>query len=148
MKDGIAKYGTLGNKHEFRGPVWIGDTDLTIERILKCRFCVLVEGPFDLVACRLLADIPVLTTGTKSLNEQHFAALRMLGVERLHFLFDMESTELQTGAGEIAMAKMSNEARRIGFQPRSLACPDKDPSACLERYDKAIMLTRMLSRLR
>jgi hypothetical protein len=85
----IAKYAFLGKKADTVGPTWLGMSHATIELILDCRFAVLVEGPFDLLACKLIAlDVPVLSTGTKSFNEMHIDHLRMLGCKVLHVMFD------------------------------------------------------------
>src|SRR5208283_428475 len=73
------KYMYLGLKSkEFRGPCWIGNDLETLRRIMVQRRVVLVEGSFDLTACRLVApDVPSMSPLTKSLGRDHQAYLRM-----------------------------------------------------------------------
>lgn len=57
----------LGDKSKYRfigskpiGPTWFGNTDETIKAVVSTGQVVLVEGPFDLLACRVLAPKPPL----------------------------------------------------------------------------------------
>ena len=134
--DTIAKYGLLGLKHEFKGPTWMGNSDRVIGLMMKLKFVILVEGPFDVLACRLLfPDLPVMSSGTKSLNEQHLTYLKVLGVETVVLLFDNEKGKLagDYGAGKRASLGVSRAIVAMGMQPIVRMCPSKnDPSACLE----------------
>jgi hypothetical protein len=144
LKDGPAKYGLLGLKHKFVGPTWLGNSDETLQLIMKLGWVVLVEGPFDLLACRLTTvGVPVMSSGTKRLNEMHFAYLRVLGVKHIYFMFDSERGKNpgQLGAGAMATVGMIRDAKRHGMAwEQALICPAQDPSACLENSHSARLL--------
>jgi hypothetical protein len=143
-----AKYAILGLGFEFRGPSWIGNSDRVLKSLIEKRTVYLVEGPWDLVACRVLApDVPVLTSETKTLNEMHWAYLKILGVKQVHFLFDNEfSTKREgaAGAGALASSGMSEKAKEYGFKTSTLRCARHDPSECLKYRDAAIALKNSL----
>jgi hypothetical protein len=148
--DTIAKYGLLGLKHEFKGPTWMGNPDRVLELIMKLKFVILVEGPFDVIACRLLfPDLPVMSSGTKSLNEQHLTYLKVLGVETVVLLFDNETGKQagDYGAGKRAAIGASRTIAAMGMQPVIQMCPSKnDPSACLEDHFSTTALQRVLEK--
>lgn len=149
LNDTLAKYGLIGNGFEFKGPMWMGNSDRVIEMMMRLRYVVLVEGPFDVLACRLLCPgVPVLSSGTKSLNEMHLHYLKVLGVKKLMFLFDNEGgkKEGDMGAGEVAATGTKKAATALGLNSEILICPSKnDPSACLQVYDAAFRLKSMLN---
>jgi hypothetical protein len=151
---GAAKYAFLGNPQDTVGPNWLGMTHATIRRILDCRAAVLVEGPFDLLACRLLApEVPVLSTGTKTFNEMHITHLRMLGVKDLWIMFDHEEgkTDAVHGAGDSAAAFLARKWQGVvGDQMRfhHYHPPASDPANCLKRLDWATPLRERLTLMR
>jgi hypothetical protein len=138
----IAKYIFLGKKADTIGPTWLGMSHATIELILDCRFAVLVEGPFDQLACRLIApDVPVLSTGTKTFNEMHITHLLMLGVKVLHLMFDNDD------AGEKAasyLARTWNAKLDGRMKVQVQQCPASDPSEALKREASAKQLRNRL----
>lgn len=147
MKDGPAKYGMLGLKYSFHGPLWLGNSDEALQAMVDRKRVVLVEGPFDLLACRLVTEsIPILTSGTKKLNDMHFLYLKLLGVTQVHLMFDHEQGKApgEWGAGDAAMRMTALEAERYGMQVYPLLCPGHDPSACLETYPTARKLKKSL----
>jgi hypothetical protein len=149
LNNTVSKYAELGRDFEFKGPSWIGNTDKVIALMMRLRFVILVEGPFDVLACRLLyPELPVMSSGTKSLNDMHFQYLKVLGVRQINFLFDNEPGKKpgERGAGEIAAMGMSKLATALGLIPKIHYCPSKnDPSACLESLQSAIALKSFLS---
>jgi hypothetical protein len=144
------KYIFLGHKDPLSRPQWFGNTDQVLTRIGVTRFVVIVEGFFDLLACRLLVpDLPVLSTGTKTINDDHMAYLQMLGVERVYLLFDNEtSSRDDEGAGNKAMRIISSVyGKKTGVDFRTLLCPNDDPSMCLESYRAAKLLRDQLQEI-
>lgn len=148
LKAGPAKYVFLGKKNTIVGPVLFGNTDETLTNIGRLRRVVLVEGYFDLLACRLLMpDLPVISTGTKSVNDDHIHYLQMLGVEDIYLLLDNEDAkgDRLEGAGNQAtriIANLYSKKTSIRFHP--LGCPNNDPALCLTDYRSAILLRDML----
>jgi hypothetical protein len=134
---GEGKYHTLGCKKEaFLGPVWLGNSDSTIERIIQTRTLTLVEGPFDLLAARAVTDNPVMSSLTKSIGEKHEIWLKLMKVNELNLLFDNEESE----AGEKSAFWL---ARNLSIQVQCLRCPQGDPSDCL----KSTVLRKRLERV-
>ncbi len=148
LNDTVSKYAELGKTFEFKGPSWIGNSDRVLELMIRHRYVVLVEGPFDVLACRLLCpEVPVMSSGTKSLNEMHLQYLKVLGVRQVFFLFDNEKgkQEGDRGAGEIAARGMAKAVTAIGMIPTICFCPSKnDPSACLTSRISATALKDLL----
>lgn len=151
LKAGPAKYCFLGKKENVKGPMWFGNTDRTLVNIGRTKSVLLVEGFFDLLACRLLMpDVPVLSTGTKSVNEDHIYYLQMLGVERVFLMFDNEKAKegKEEGAGNQAMRVISavySKSTKIAFYP--IGCPNDDPSMCLENYRSSVLLKELLQKI-
>jgi hypothetical protein len=141
-----ARYAFLGNKHNVLGPNWLGMSPETIGRIIEKRFVCLVEGPFDQLACRLMApDVPTISTGTKTFNEKHMAYLRLLGVRRVYLMFDNDELRegKQLGAGEIAAERLKGiwTHKLEGLiDIRKLQPPAADPSDCLKALRSALSL--------
>jgi len=142
--DKLCKYMLIGPKVTL-GPNWLGNDKATIEQVIKQRRVVLVEGGFDLLACRLLCpQLPFLTPLKKSLSKEHETYLRMLGVKTLYLMFDNERAKegRDRGAGN---ASMSIEQQRIkSMTTEVLLCPSEDASACLENLRKARELKALL----
>lgn len=143
----------LGGKSKYRfigsgpvGPTWLGNTDETIQTVVSTGQVVLVEGPFDLLACRVLApEVPVMSPLTKRLGKGHQAYLRMLGLRRVCLMFDNElpSAGHSIGAGNLAMKQHTKELSRY-FDVRTLLCPSSDPSEALKNGYTSEKLRSML----
>jgi hypothetical protein len=128
------------------GPAWLGNQPAMLKRILQTNQVILVEGAFDLLACRVLEpNIPVLSPLTKRVGKKHLAYLRMLGVKRLYFMFDNElpSAGRDLGAGNLAMEAQSRDLSTY-FQTQILLCPSSDASEALKSGYTAERLRSML----
>jgi hypothetical protein len=134
------KYCRIG-RMEPVGPQWLGNSPEMLQRIILLRMVLLVEGPFDLLACRLLMpEAPVLTPLTKRMGEEHEAYLRMLGITRLYLMYDNEAT----GKGQ---ASMDYQAKTLTFVPvQKMYCPERveDPSFALKKLRTAEDLQKRL----
>lgn len=126
----------LGTRNKYRfigtktcpGPQWLGSSPDTLRRIIRSRSVVVVEGPFDFIACRALSpDTPLLCPLTKRLGQKHVAYLRMLGVDNLYLMYDNEVS----GRGNAAMA-YEERSLAAHFRTESLLCPASDPSEALK----------------
>lgn len=139
---GEAKYYSIGTAQEdFLGPIWLGNSDNTLDLITKHKFVVLVEGPFDLLACRTVAPhIPVMSSLTKNIGKRHQDYLRILGVKNIVLMFDNEAS----GAGAKAMEALKRYIKTMEVTP--LVCPAEDPSDCLKLSSKKAALKVLLER--
>lgn len=151
MKGSPVKYALFGQK-ALIGPTWFGNTDQGILRAARHKFVMLVEGPFDLLACRLLVpEFPVFSTGTKTVNDDHIAYLRMLGVNHVYLMFDNEDPSKEgevEGAGNKAARIVANTYRnKVPMEFSVLNCPNNDPSQCLERSRPAKALKDQLEKI-
>ena len=138
---GEGKYHTLGVKKEsFLGPVWMGNSDLTLAKVLETKTLGLVEGPFDLIAVKVVAPgLPFMSSLTKSIGEKHEIYLQILGLKHLYLLFDNETS----GAGFNSKAMLS---RILKIPVEALPeCPGGDPSAALEKGTTKNALRKVLS---
>ena len=150
--NGPLKYVRLGDKNAVRGPVWFGDTDNMLLSIVKRKSVCLVEGYFDLLACRVLhSEAAVLSTGTKSLNDMHIEYLRLLGTRKIHILFDNDIAKegRREGAGAEAARMIANKYTRKYPDLEFIAevCPASDPSDCLCDRRTAYALEEQLRRI-
>lgn len=138
---GDGKYHTLGvKKEQFLGPVWLGNTDATLARILATKAVALVEGPFDLIAAKILApSLPLMSSLTKSIGDQHEAYLKILGVRQLYLLFDNEESRAGRTSMEILQKVLGFEVFLLGD------CPGGDPSAALQTFGSKNGLRKVLS---
>lgn len=145
IKDDLAKYAFLGKKADTIGPNWLGMSHATIRSIIDHKLAVLVEGPFDLLACRLVApDVSVLSTGTKTFNDMHVDHLCMLGCKVLHLMFDADD------AGEKAasyLARTWNTKLDGLMTVQTQRCPAADPSDALRRAASTNQLKNRLEAL-
>ena len=133
------RYHTLGVKAEhFLGPVWLGNQEATLANILRTKFVVVVEGPFDLIAARLVAPpgIPILSSLTKSMGPKHIDYLKILGVNCVYLLYDND-------APGVSAAKWL--VKNCPIHCERLICPESDPSRCLEKPLLAKSLSRVLN---
>ena len=139
------KYYWIGEK--IVGPNWLGNDPETIKRIIETRRVSLVEGPYDLLACRLLCpEIPTMSPLTKSINEKHEAYLRMLGVDTLNLMFDNEEPDREKGkdigAGNLSMKILQKKIKTMDVVIRTLK--GSDPSAALKSEKGAERLRELL----
>ncbi len=130
---GKGSYHWIGDK--IVGPNWLGNDPATLVRIIEKREVTLVEGPFDLLACRLLApDEPSMTPLTKSISDKHEAYLRMLGVDKLRLLFDNERPDVEKGkdlgGGNLSMRVLKYKIKTMDVEVKLLR--GSDPSAALQ----------------
>ena len=150
-KDGFPiKYAMLGKEKNEGCPTWFGDTDTVISAIGHTRSVVLVEGYFDLLACRLLhPGAPVMTSGTKRIGEPHMQWLRILGVKKVFIAFDNEvGRDGGEGAGNMgARLTVQQFNNKHGVAVEAVALPAKDPSACLEHLRSAYALRNLLRQM-
>ena len=133
-----AKYRYVGKKDDFIGPVWLGNDRETIERIIKSRQVLVVEGPFDLLACRLMApDCPILSPVSKTLGKEHMIYLSILGVKRLRMMMDNDE------AGKRAIYGLKRGYNR-GIRIEAVQCPAHDPSDALMFWTRARQLREVI----
>jgi hypothetical protein len=141
---GKSKYVTLGvRREEFLGPVWLGNQDETLGRVMETGVVVVCEGPFDLLALRLACpECPSLCSLTKKLSGDHVDYLRLLGVNICYLMYDNEDSK----QGETAMQGLIGEYEGI-LDIRALCCPAGDPSECLELKSQQRALRSVLADL-
>jgi hypothetical protein len=155
IADEVVRYAFLGNTRDTIGPNWLGMSRETTKRIIEQRFVNIVEGPFDYLACRLLApEIPTLSTGTKNFNDKHVAHLRLLGVKRIYIMFDKDESKegLEQGHGDLASGalerKYDQQELNIEIKRTHWRGGSSDPSDCLMRVDWAKALKESLDNMR
>lgn len=123
------RYISAVNKERFVGPPWFGSDDVTLEAIIRAQEVIVVEGPMDLLACRVAAPgLPILSPLTKRLGRKHLEWLRILGVTRICPMFDNQPSGLK------AMEDMALTVKDFEVSP--LICPAPDPSDALKSYVK------------
>lgn len=144
---GLGKYRYIGEKHPL-GPRWLGNDHATLKRIVDTRKVMVVEGPFDILAARLLCpDVPILSPLTKLVGKQHIAYLRMLGVNHLVLMYDNEEAKEgkkgpKMGAGNLSMEQQRSLIKDM--QVTALDCPKPDPSECLQDTFAAEKLRKII----
>src|ERR1035441_9081645 len=120
-----------------------------VERVLDHRAVLIVEGPFDILAVRLLLpDIPVLSAGTNYLGWKHLDYLRILGVKQVLVMFDQDAEDSNgKSAGIDAMTSLRRKLEQSSDSLRAvpLTCPTKDPAKALESYRGALELKSRIS---
>jgi len=127
-----AKYRYIGESKP-AGPRWLGNDYATLKKIIETRSVLVVEGPFDILAARLVCpDVPVLSPLTKVLGKNHIAYLRMLGVQNLALMYDNEVAKVgkKEGAGNMSAEQQMRSIKNMTVS--SLVCPLEDPSLCLQ----------------
>lgn len=131
------RYISAVSKERFVGPPWFGTDDATLLAIIQTQEVVVVEGPMDLMACRVAApDIPSLSSLTKRLGRHHLEYLRILGVKRIRPMFDNQPTGAAATEAMLTMVK--------GFEIAPLLCPASDPSDALKSALKFRALSDVL----
>lgn len=134
------RYISLVNSEKFIGPGWSGNDEATVEAIIQTGEVTLVEGPFDLVALRAAEPrLPSLCPLSKRMSDDHWDYLKILGVEHIYPMFDVEKSR----QGEAAMERMEVFHREFKVTP--LRCPAKDPSDALKHPAKFEALRRTLN---
>jgi hypothetical protein len=124
------KYRHIGDKSKAVGPNWLGNDPDTLRQIIEKQMVMCVEGPFDLLALRLVSPkYPTLTPLTKRLGRNHITYLRILGVKKLLIMYDNETQ------GEEAMRQQARQEQSMLVIP--CECPKKDPSEALEKREWA-----------
>jgi hypothetical protein len=124
------KYQYVGDKEKYIGPNWLGNDPETIRQIIETQSVMCVEGPFDLLAMRLICpSFPIMSPLTKKVGKNHIAYLRILGVKRLLLMYD---NEIQ---GEESMEQQRRNIKVM--QVITCECTKKDPSKALEKYEWA-----------
>ena len=145
---GEGKYLTLGTPHVFKGPRWFGNDWETIRLIIKVRTVVLVEGPFDLLACRLIVPgTPTLCTLTKKVSEDHMDYLSILGVKTIHLMFDNEKDGDTNRKALNFTRKMLREKCVTKMNVQMQTCPESDASKALQNRLTAMELRNLLQSL-
>lgn len=125
------KYRYIGSKPI--GPRWLGIDHTTLKKIIDLRKVAVVEGPFDLLAARLMCpEFPIISPLTKMLGKQHIAYLRMLGVQDLFLMYDNEVGKggKSMGAGNTSAEQQAAYIKTMNV--KVLTCPQSDPSECLK----------------
>jgi hypothetical protein len=108
----VSKYVVAGAPVAKGTPTWFGDSDRMLEAIVHHRSVLLVEGTYDLLACRLLCpDLPILALGGKRLSDAHIDYLRMLGVQKIRLMFDNDIAKVDQleGSGLAAMRSIKQK---------------------------------------
>lgn len=147
MFDANKKYQRLGSGRHYasQGPPWLGNDLETIRRMIKLRVAILVEGPFDLLACRLLVpEAPVISSLTKGIGEDHLDYLSILGVNRMCLMFDNEASG-QGQKGVDSTKRLVQKKSCVPMVVESLPCPAADPSAALKSRVTAVALKAVLN---
>jgi len=135
------KYYRLGV--ETVGPQWLGNSLHTIRNIVKTGVAALVEGPFDLLASRLVSpEAPTLCPLTKRIGKEHIAYLRMLGIHTLYFLYDNEAS----AKGQTAAYLQAQDVKTY-MKSAVLRCPAHDPADALRTANGALALKSLLDHL-
>lgn len=119
------RYQTLGHMFWHCGPLWFGMDEPTRSLIIQSRTVMIVEGPMDVLACRVILGpyIPVICGLGKNLTAKHETDLHLLGVRKVLCMWDQDE------AGSSAtMPKTFRERVK-------LRCPTKDPSDCLKSLE-------------
>jgi hypothetical protein len=144
------KYAMLGKEKNEGCPTWFGDTDSVITAIASTRSACVVEGFFDLLACRMLhPGAPVLSSGSKRFGEPHMEWLRMLGIKKVIVAFDNESgSGGKEGPGNLAARLVVRQFNgKHGVQVEAVSLPAKDPAACLTDLRSAYALRTLLTQM-
>jgi hypothetical protein len=129
----------IGDNSDTHTSHWFGADNQTLERIATLRRVLLVEGPSDVLACRIAlgSGFPVLAMMCNSIGKPKLADLLLLGVQKVFLMMDNE------GVGQKAAKKMKET---LPFRVQRLTCPGKDPSDCLREsngYQKLQKLLKM-----
>jgi hypothetical protein len=142
---GLGKYRYIGSKPF--SPRWLGNDHATLKKIIDGRKVMVVEGPFDLLAVRLLCpEVPIISPLTKVVGVQHRAYLRMLGVTDLLLMYDNEEAKegKTEGAGNLSMIQQTSTIKEMRVTP--LFCPKSDPSECLKNELYAEKLRKIIQK--
>lgn len=99
---------------------------------------MVVEGPFDLLACRLMApEYPIMSSIIKTLGKMHLLYLQILGLGHLLMMMDNDK------AGKEAIYGLKHHLHgRIRIQ--AVQCPAHDPSDALMFWTRARQLREVI----
>lgn len=139
----LMKYIKTGKGKDAHDPAMFGQSLQTITAMIKYRSVLFVEGYYDLLACRLLhPDVPVLSTGSKSINDKQRWFCQMAGVRKLHVMFDRDSAG--ETASKIVRHVTAKKERTLNLEVVEHLCPAPDPSAALQDLRSAKGLQALL----
>jgi hypothetical protein len=143
------KYRLLGTDRAFKGPYWFGNDARTLQKVIEKEKVCLVEGPFDVLACKCLApDAPVMSSLTRSISEDHVDYLRILGVKTIVLLFDYEYSEQGSKGMESTKWNVEHKyAPGAGLEVVDLTGSGTDPSESLKKEFTASELRYKLNKL-
>lgn len=144
---GQGSYHWIGQKID--GPNWLGNDPATLQRIMELKFVILVEGPFDLLAARLIApNLPIMSPLTKSISDKHERYLRMLGCETLILMFDNERADTEKGkdlgGGNLSMRVLQSKIKSMEVVIKLLE-GGNDPAAALKSAQGAQKLRGLVT---
>jgi len=127
-----------GSLPDHLSPWWFGNDQETLIRIAELRKVLIVEGPSDVLACRIALgnSYPVLSPLGKELKEIHQKDLLLLGVKKVQLLLDFDK------AGQTS-ANIQKES--LPFRVQRMICPSHDPSDCLIVESAMKKLSKLLS---
>ena len=118
----------IDDKDNFIGPAWLGADDATLNAIIATGEVLVVEGPLDLAAVRIMGcPWPSLSSTNKKLTDEHWSYLRVLGVKHLHTMLDNEASQVGTRAAEWIARNPFN------ILVTDHLCPVKDPADALKQ---------------
>jgi hypothetical protein len=128
----------IGNASELEGPKWCGMSPSNVRQIIQQKELLLVEGPFDRMACQIALDsnYPVLSLFGCHLTLHHIQDLQILGVNKVKIMFDDDNS------GNAAYQTLKNQ--RLPFRISKLKSPAADPSDCLKDEKTFRTLTNLL----
>ena len=142
---GETRYFVIGNQSEHVGPQWFGLDRDTLERLTATRTALVVEGPFDVLACRIIlgSEIPVICPLGKNLYHDHVRDLQCLGITKVIAMFDSD----EAGASATLPPIPTRRGHKLDVERTILRCPGKDPSDCLKDLKAAKLLYREVRRV-
>lgn len=145
-----SKYRTCGiDRSEWLGPIWLGNDLETMKSAIETKSVILVEGAFDLLACRVACpSVPTMSPLTKRIGEDHQAYLKVLGIKNLYLMFDNDKPKNGStmGAGEISARSLQKNIKWA--KVHILKCPSHDPSDALKSIKSYNALRNTLNNYR
>ena len=124
----VEKY-FIGEKRGHLSATWYGMDKFTANQIILKKRVIIVEGPFDALACQIALgtnDFPILCAFGKKLNKKQIFDLELLGVNRVLLMFDQD---------QVGKRGANDEMLRLPFKVQILKCPTEvggDPSDSLK----------------
>ncbi len=129
---------TIGSMNEHEGPLWVGADKTTLGLISGSKSVVLVEGPFDVLATRIILgpSVPVMSPLGHNINHNHQKDMMLMGVEHCVVMFDNDKAGRSGTYTDLPVKRKS-----------SLQCPKNDPSECLKSLKTAKLLRAEFKRV-